>query len=410
MNVVYFIGAGTSKSIDDRVPVMDDFFEKAIDLIDENVAWITFAAAERARAFPHNPEIENLGIKMGVIGEFLHKNQDGPLKDKLEKELTITRQQYRDAFLADEKRKWANMEDVFSKMEAHKDKNEHANDAYGRFHFLINRLFNKLDKQLETAFLDAPHLYLSEYIKNTDGIGHIFISFNCDLWIEKAFFKKGIWHPRDGHGNYLFGYYLKPEEDDLESVGPKVRVSDKFIPIKPFSNECQKSKVKVLKPHGSLAWRFGKKPGEGVVLVESEENLCVTYNNTWRYPPVEHPDKTLELTLLPLIVPPTPTKIRSHQLFWEIDKDMVKALLTADVVVIIGWSMPDTDVNMNDLISRAINNRTKQIKKLIVCDKDQTTSFYNRFETLFRPQKIEPWNTGFNMAFVKSLEKEICKV
>lgn len=347
---------------------------------------------------------------MRVIGEFLHNNQDGPLKDKLENELIATRQQYKDAFLTDEKRKRANIEDIFSEMEAHKDKNENANDAYVRLHFLINRLFNKLDKQFETAFSHAAHHNLSEYVKNTDGVEHIFISFNYELWLEKALFKKGIWHPRDGHGNYLFGYYLKPEEDDLESVGSKFRVSDKFISIKPFSNECQKSKVKVLKPHGSLAWRFGKKPGEGAVLVESEEYLCVTYNNTWRYPPAEHPDKTLELTLLPLIVPPTPNKIRSHQLFWDIDKDMEKALLTADVVVIIGWSMPDTDKNLNAMISIAINNRTKQIKKMIVCDKDQTTSFYNRFETLFRPQKIEPWNTGFNKEFVEFLEKEISKV
>lgn len=304
MKIVYIVGTGVSKSIDSGVPVMNDFFEKAIELIDENVALLAFSAAERARAFPHDPEIENLGIKMGVIEEFLYNNQDCPLKDKLERELIDTMRQYKDSFLADEKRKKANMEDVFSKIEAYIDKNEDANDTYVRLQFLINRLFNKLDKQLETKFLDAAHLDLGEYVKNTDGLEHIFISFNYDLWLEKALFKKGIWHPMDGHGTYLFRYYLKPEDDDLESLEPngKVRVSSKFIPIKEFSKECQKSRVKVLKPHGSLAWRFGKEPGEGAVLVESEENLCVTYNGTWRYPPVQNSDKKTELTLLPLIV------------------------------------------------------------------------------------------------------------
>ncbi len=411
MKIVYIVGAGISKSIDSGVPVMNDFFEKAI-MIDEDVAWLAFAAAERARAFPHDPEIENLGIKMGVIDEFSYNNQNGPLKDKLKKGLIDTRRQYKDAFLSDEKRKKSNIEDVFSKIEAYIDKNENANDTYDRLQFLINRLFNNLDKQLETKFLDAAHFDLGEYVKNTDGLEHIFISFNYDLWLEKTLFKKGIWHPRDGHGTYLFRYYLKPEEDDLESaeLNGKVRVSSKFIPIKEFSKECQKSRVKVLKPHGSLAWRFGKEPGEGAVLVESEENLCVTYNGTWRYPPVQNSDKKAELTRVPLIVPPTPNKIRSHQLFWDTDKDMEKALLTAEVIVILGWSMPDTDKNLNDMISRAINNRTKQIKKLIVCDKYQTPSFYRRFETLFRSQKIEHWNTGFNKEFVEFLEKEISKV
>ena len=87
MKIVYIVGAGVSKSIDSDIPVMNDFFEKAIELIDENVAWLAFSAAELARAFPHNPEIENLGIKMRVIGEFLYNNQDGPLKDKLENEI-----------------------------------------------------------------------------------------------------------------------------------------------------------------------------------------------------------------------------------------------------------------------------------------------------------------------------------
>lgn len=273
-------------------------------------------------------------------------------------------------------------------------------------------MFNKLDKQLETAFWDATHLNLSEYVKNSDDFEHVFISFNYDLWLEKALFKKGIWHPRDGHGTYLFKYYLKPKEDDLESskLDGKLTFYNGGIQINAFSKECQKSKVKLLKPHGSLAWRFGKESEQGVVLVKSEENPCVAYNGTWRYPPVEHSDKKIEWKLEPLIVPPTPNKIRSHQLFWDTDKDMEEALLTAEVVVIIGWSMPDTDKNLNDVFSRAINNRTKQIKKLIVCDKEQTPSFYSRFEALFRPPKIEYWNTGFNKEFVGFLEEEIGKV
>ena len=256
MKIVYIVGAGFSKSIDGCVPVMNDFFEKAIELIDENVAWLVFAAAERARAFPDEPEIENLGTKMGVIGEYLSnnndccKNQDCQLKGKLEEGLRNTRQQYKKVFLSDTKRKKANLEDVFGKMEAHKDveRDNDANDTYVRLQFLINRLFNNLDKRLENEFLRAAHFDLSEYVKTADNLEHIFISFNYDLWLEKAFFKNGIWHPRDGHGTYLFEHYAKPEKDISQNMKPNgvVEVSNKFVETKEFSEKCQKARVKVL--------------------------------------------------------------------------------------------------------------------------------------------------------------------
>lgn len=75
LNIVYIFGAGASASIDDSVPVMANFFEKAIDMvdIDDMVFPIAFSTAEKARAFPANPEIENTGLKIYVLGELWDK-------------------------------------------------------------------------------------------------------------------------------------------------------------------------------------------------------------------------------------------------------------------------------------------------------------------------------------------------
>ena len=113
--------------------------------------------------------------------------------------------------------------------------------------------------------------------------------------------------------------------------------------------------------------------------------------------------------MIPLIVPPVPNKIRSHPLFWKTDKDVYNALLHADIVVIIGWSMPLTDQYLRDTIMRALSNREEQIKKLIVCDYKQESGadLLARFESIFRPREIKSWLDGFDREFVDFLKEEL---
>ena len=108
------------------------------------------------------------------------------------------------------------------------------------------------------------------------------------------------------------------------------------------------------------------------------------------------------------IAPPAPNKIRSHPLFWKTDKDVYNALLHADIVVIVGWSMPPTDRYLHDTILRALNNREEQIKKLIVCDRQSASEqLLSRFESVFVPREMKPWLGGFSREFVDFLKKEI---
>lgn len=410
MKIVYLFGAGASASINnEKVPVMANFFEKAMEMLDKDTrSWWAFAALEEARALPHNPTIENLGIKMGVLGQLLlGRLLEEPNVNIIQKKFTKLIDDYKNAFRHDTRRKSANLEYVFSMLESdsYKEKNPDAcKDAYARLQFLLAALFNRLDKELKSDFEKSAHHNLSEYVaKNNDKFEHIFISFNYDLWLEKALFQKKIWQPRDGHGTYYcFEYYSQPLDDIPPSPGKAV--VGKPYELKKFSTNSTKqtSRVKVLKPHGSLSWRFGRKEAENglIILEKDDENACVAYNNTWLFPPSKFPEG-FGLALEPLIIPPTPIKIRSHPLFWGTDKDVFRAISEADVIVTIGWSMPETDQYFKDIVSRALNDRKEQIKKMIICDKrNQDTLLYSKFESCFRPKKIYVWGEGFNKDFV----------
>jgi hypothetical protein len=419
MKIVYLFGAGASASIDERVPVMANFFEKAIDLLDNNnkTFLIAFAFAEEARAFPSNPEVESLGIQMGTIARLLERSDRAGIHSSLlsqrssllREELADAISTYKETFKKEPNRNIANLEDVFSKAEAFKKKSSAADQTYDRLQYVINGLFNQLDKEVHVSFQNAAHHNISQFVANTAELEHIFISFNYDLWLEKALFQGQVWYPRDGHGSYSFEYYSKPADDSFPKSGVLVR---DVLNANKFVGEHQKSRVGVLKPHGSLSWRFSTKNNKrrenGLIILEKDEFSCVAYNNTWSFPSANFSQRGTELTLVPLITPPAPNKIRSHPLFWETDKDVYNALLHADILVIVGWSMPLTDRYLQDTILRALNARENQIRKLIVCDMPAAEGhLLSRFENIFRPREIKGWFHGFNWGFVDILKKEL---
>jgi hypothetical protein len=412
MRIVYIFGAGASASIDNRVPVMTNFFEKSISMLTESdkLFWITFAIAEEARAFPPNPDIENYGVRIGVLGRLLEEIRRSKSFDSskkiIEDKLTRAISDYKNIFRTDVKRISANLEAVFSKVEMYRDKSRASSSAYDRLQFLMGGLFNRLDKELSESFLNAAHHDLSNFVGRSNEFNHTFISFNYDLWLEKALFKKGVWRPRDGHGSYVFKYYSPPEDEVIPENGTVILGG--LHEIKEFGHDDIKSGVKVLKPHGSLSWRVATKGSEHVVvIVEDDENSCVAYNNTWNLPPSRFQDGA-ELSLIPLIVAPTSSKIRSHQLLWKTDLDIVDALVKTDAVVIIGWSMPESDQYSKDMILRALNSREEQFKKVIVCNMGETSwPLSIRFEAIFRPKEVEVWDQGFNKKFVDFLQNKL---
>jgi hypothetical protein len=113
--------------------------------------------------------------------------------------------------------------------------------------------------------------------------------------------------------------------------------------------------VGVLKPHGSLNWRFeGNEPSVNISTDYSLEPVICR----------SHSDNRFEQAM---IVPPTQTKQviaigetqtpESRQLFSAIWGEAVDALAAASRVVVIGYSFPATDLHLQTMFHLALRKR-----------------------------------------------------
>ena len=134
---------------------------------------------------------------MGMIGRLLERTVEAgnhATKERqtrfLKEELSDSIHAYKEAFKNDRNRLSANLEDVFSTVEGFMENSAAADQTYARLQYVINGLFNHLDHDLQDNFAGSAHHDLGKFVVNTDKLNHTFISFNYDLWLEKALFKK----------------------------------------------------------------------------------------------------------------------------------------------------------------------------------------------------------------------------
>lgn len=80
---------------------------------------------------------------------------------------------------------------------------------------------------------------------------------------------------------------------------------------------------------------------------------------------------------------------------------------TADRIVIIGWSLPDTDNDHREAIKQRILHRDKQIEALVIIDKGgaEKDKYFDRMEALFQPKIMKRCREGFSK---ESIQKYIC--
>ncbi len=396
INILYFIGAGASASIaPTKVPCMNDFFAKAIQKFDPYGTlpieyWLAFATIEEADCFPPNSALKKLASKI--------RNTKGSDNAAIE--------EYKRIFLRDPKRLNANLEEVFSSLVKRIDRFKNR-DAYGRSLFLLSRFFYDLDRELDADFERAGHHSLAEMISASDH-DHTFVSFNFDIWLERAFSKKGIWHPRDGYGCKLFEYYLPPLGNTMPIGGAGTAGLYELLK---FSGTETKSKTIILKPHGSFSWMAGKNRADESIealLVENAQKEChISYNKDGVFDiyRIADPRSGIDMIFSTLIVPPIPDKERKQTIFSYIDTDIEASLRRADMIVVIGWSMPDTDQYIREIVSQALQQRKNQISKLIVCDvKLSSSDHVQRLKSLFRPSEAPIVSEkGFGPEFVEEV-------
>jgi len=97
------------------------------------------------------------------------------------------------------------------------------------------------------------------------------------------------------------------------------------------------------------------------------------------------------------ILPPSSAK-RSELSFVKASRGAeATALAEADEVFVIGWSVPETDIDQADLIERAVGERRKPLQSLTVVNWNAPSTYFDRIARLFQiePRRLHVYNSGF---------------
>ena len=176
-----------------------------------------------------------------------------------------------------------------------------------------------------------------------------FISFNYDTVLEDAIINLGF---RVGYGSALGGHpgVASPAEPNL-------------------------APIPVFKLHGSVNWARS----------DSNPNMVSVFANY---------DKLAELGLVPELVPPTWKKVFENQLesVWE---EAITKLSTATRIVVIGFSMPPTDMHFKYLLAAGLQNNIS-LRQVLFANPDSTDELETRARKLLREAYFRSNRIAFN--------------
>ena len=162
---------------------------------------------------------------------------------------------------------------------------------------------------------------------------NVFISLNYDLVIERAMSRLGL-VPDYGTGLLRWN-----------------------------GGQPQGTRIKLLKLHGSINW----------ALIHGENPMVYSkYSDTG----VAHP---------PLLVPPTWNKGSLHNVIRAVWADAVEELATATRIIIIGYSMPETDAHIKFMLGTALAENPGLYSVVVVNALPDDDYLVKRYAHLFRP-------------------------
>ncbi len=187
------------------------------------------------------------------------------------------------------------------------------------------------------------------------GKGDTVLTFNYDTLIEESFETADVWSPVDGYGPNVYGHRLAWGKKWLSSRGAPTD---------------QKSKVEILKLHGSLNW-----------VLDS--------NSKVRLKPHPYSVRTRDgrpISEKTSILPPGWNKRidkNPYKQFWRTAR---RKLEECQSLVIMGYSLPETDLLARALFAevvRARDARNHVLKQLHLAD--PSSAITQRFVDLFTP-------------------------
>lgn len=262
--------------------------------------------------------------------------------------------------------------------------------AYTELIFLFTSVLN----EIQNGPVSETHLNLAKWLRNED----VVLSFNWDTLMERALAETTAW-------NCFEGYYVQPV-----SV-----YQNKWIETQSIIPENQEFPT-IVKLHGSTNWLtaapFIGHGGMETTQAEALDRFCVYESTVDPYPtydgrfmpgyekfsygyypvnlPLEGksaPDGKLMVRLIqsepfrpagtgpkdglvsiPLIIPPVKNKSYDYfgDLFRNLWQKAEESLVTAEDIVLIGYSFPETDYQSDRLFKNAFSKRNTMPRIFIV--------------------------------------------
>lgn len=384
-NIAYFIGAGLTKSLETSgwpVPTMWDFTSTMASYIDDDIVLTAMAELENARLYKgRSDDAANLAIRIvgssadrspatrAAFGEALKNRSPESIEDLLERSLGLSG-------------------------------NAAAESAHQRFKYAINRLFCLAEWNVNWSPLDR---FLQTQISRS-GTQHTFVSFNYDLILDFAVQRASVgWKPDTGYG-FNIPFYVS---DDLPPTEKPAGTLD-FVQAMRFAGGATAGNTTILKPHGSLNWLvpyqmpYVQTP-QGVKFLDKPPIIPLTQSGAIRYWCSSHDFQCIALpdempTEIGIcILPPSSAKLSELSFLKASREAESNALTSADEIVVIGWSVPETDIDQAELIKQAVEMRRKPLQSITIVNWNAPTTYFERLADLFQveSQLLRRYNSGF---------------
>lgn len=195
------------------------------------------------------------------------------------------------------------------------------------------------------------HEKLFKLVKRDDTI----ITFNYDVLIEESFGSEGLWTPKGGYGTHIHGLTLG--------------WSKKWFKHRTISPD-KESQILLLKLHGSISWLLYKnkqirlKPRPYTVRTNNRRPVNEKFS-------ILAPGWNKQIDKNP------------YKVLWRISRSKLEKCKS---LIIIGYSLPETDLLARALISEAVRTRVAQkkwLKQLHIAE--PSTDVCDKFVNIFVP-------------------------
>lgn len=373
--IVYFVGAGLSKSLErpqEPIPLMYDFISVLADYLSDKVIRIFLAKLEHMEPCPYqwdSPEAKALAKK-------LLANLPTASAEDLD---TFNR--------ALKNRPFESLESLLEKVQSAGHK-----ELVIRFGYAIDRFFDLIGWEVNWSPLEA---FISRQLQ-IENSSHRFVSFNYDLLLDRAIEKlsHGEWDTSNGYGFTInYGILDRFPAMDPQGVLPFVKA------VQLNGSGSFTRGIQILKPHGSLNWlvplkipygagsggmQFEKDP---VVVPLTTEHKLRYVSSTETFNNVTFPEGGLSRDVSPCILPPVRSKLSDLPFFDTVRNQELEAIKNADEIYVLGWSVPRTDQDQECLIRTAIAGRSKALSSVTVVNQGAPPEYFERIADLLSVEK-----------------------